>query len=66
LRIISKLADYFRVAGVIHYLIVDLGRRHVLHYQRQSEGVIAMTVMKDGGIACDLPGMTVPVASFFG
>ena len=61
-----KLTDYFRVPGVSHYLIVDLRRRQVLHYRRQSDGAIAMTVMKDGDIACDPPGITVPVANFLG
>jgi Uma2 family endonuclease len=61
-----KLADYFRVPRVSHYLVVDLRRRHILHYRRQSDGVVAMTVMTDGEIACEPPGITVPVANFFG
>ena len=30
---ITKLADYFRVGNLTHYLIIDLGR--LLHYRRQ-------------------------------
>src|ERR1051326_6054313 len=32
----TKLADYFRVPGLHHYLIIDLARRHVVHYRRQT------------------------------
>jgi len=57
-----KLADYFRVASLAHYLIVDLGRRHVLHYSRQSDGTIVVSIVKDGELVFDPPGITVPVA----
>jgi len=32
-----KLADYCRVACRSLYLIIDLGRRHVLHYRKQPD-----------------------------
>ena len=62
----AKLADYFRVPGLSHYLIVDLGRRHVLHYRRQPDGTIMVAIVKDGGIVCDPPGLSIDVASLFG
>ena len=61
-----KLADYFRVASIAHYLIVDLGRSHVLHYRRQPDGAIIVTILKDGELLFDPPGMTIAVADFFG
>jgi Uma2 family endonuclease len=61
-----KLADYFRVASLAHYLIIDLGRRQVLHYHRQSDGTIAVAVMNDGEILFDPPGISVAVAGLFG
>lgn len=60
-----KLADYFRVPGLAHYLIVDLGRRHVLHYRRQSDGVITVTIVKDGAIMLDPPGISIEIADCF-
>lgn len=60
-----KLADYFRVAGLSHYLIIDLARRHVLHYRRQPDGAIMVAVVKDGELALDPPGITVPLADLF-
>jgi Uma2 family endonuclease len=61
-----KLADYFRVPSLKHYLIVDLGRRHVVHYRKQPDGTVTVAVMIEGEIAFDPPGITVPVASFLG
>jgi Uma2 family endonuclease len=60
-----KLADYFRVPGLAHYLIIDLGRRHVLHYGRRSDGVVTVVIVKNGEIALDPLGIEIPVASLF-
>jgi Uma2 family endonuclease len=61
-----KLAGYFLVPSLKHYLIVDLGRRHVVHYREQPDGPVTVTVMTEGEIAFDPPGIAVPVASFLG
>jgi len=61
-----KLADYFRVPGLSHYLIVDLGRHHVLHYRRQPDGTIVVAIVKDGELAFDPPGIAVSVAGLLG
>jgi Uma2 family endonuclease len=60
-----KLADYFRVASLAHYLIVDLVRHLVLHYRRQPDGAIMVAIVKDGELVLDPPGITVPVAGLF-
>jgi Uma2 family endonuclease len=61
-----KLADYFRVPSLAHYLIIDLRRRHILHYRRRSDGEIAVAIVKDGEIVFDPPGISVAVADFLG
>jgi Uma2 family endonuclease len=61
-----KLAGYFRVPSLKHYLIVDLGRRHVVHYRKQADGTVTVTVMTEGEIVFDPPGISVAVASFLG
>jgi Uma2 family endonuclease len=61
-----KLAGYFRVPSLKHYLIVDLGRRHVEHYRKQADGTVTVAVMTEGEIAFDPPGISVAVASFLG
>jgi len=61
-----KLADYFRVPSLAHYIIIDLARRHVLHYRRQPDAAITVAIVKDGEIVCDPPGITIDAASLFG
>jgi Uma2 family endonuclease len=58
-----KLAGYFRVASLAHYLIVDLGQRHVVHYRRQADGTVTVTVIAEGDIALEPPGISIAVAS---
>jgi len=62
----AKLADYFRVASIAHYLIVDLGRRAVLHYRRHGDGPIAVTIVRDGSITLDPLGLELAVADMLG
>jgi len=61
-----KLVDYFRVPGLSHYLIIDLVRRHVLHYRRQPDAAIIVAIIKEGELLFDPPGITVAVASLIG
>jgi Uma2 family endonuclease len=61
-----KLAGYFRVAPLAHYLIVDLGQRHVVHYRRQADGTVMVAVIAEGDIALDPPGISVAVSSLLG
>jgi Uma2 family endonuclease len=63
---IVKLAGYFRVASLAHYLIVDLGQRHVVHYRKQADGTVTVAVIADGDIALDPPGISVAVPSLLG
>jgi Uma2 family endonuclease len=60
-----KVADYFRIPSLCHYLIIDLARRHVLHYRRQAAALAAVAIVKDGEIALDPPGISVEAAGFF-
>jgi Uma2 family endonuclease len=61
-----KLAGYFRVASLAHYLIVDLGQRHVVHYRKQADGTVTVAVIADGDIALEPPGISVAVSSLLG
>jgi Uma2 family endonuclease len=61
-----KLAGYFRVPSLKHYVIVDLGRQHVVHYRKQADGTVTVAVITEGWIVFDPPGISVAVASFLG
>lgn len=58
-----KRADYFRVPAVMHYVIVDLIDRRVLHDRRLPNGDIGPAVVT-GELVFDPPGITIAVESF--
>ncbi|WP_442753964.1 Uma2 family endonuclease [Methylocystis sp. JAN1] len=60
----AKLADYFRVASVRHYLVIDCIRRLVIHYSRQDDR-IAVAFVKEGTIVLDQPALSIQVADIF-
>jgi Uma2 family endonuclease len=60
----NKLTDYFTLPGLHHFLIVDLNKRLVLHYQRQADG-IQVRIIKDGQIKLDPPGLVIATADLF-
>ena len=60
----EKLADYFRVPSIHHYLIVGVRRREVIHYRRIDDG-IALRVVNLGTIQLDPPGIAVDINDFY-
>jgi Uma2 family endonuclease len=60
----DKLAGYFRVASVQHYLIVSTRRREVIHHQRRGE-IIVSKVTNVGSIGLDPPGIAIDIAEFY-
>ena len=62
----AKLAGYFRVACVQHYLIVDPDRRQVIHHERGEADVIATRIVNEGTLRFDPPGIDVAVGEMFG
>jgi Uma2 family endonuclease len=62
----AKLADYFRVPSVRHYLILRTRDRRVIHHRRGDDGEsIETRVLADGAIRLDPPGIEVAVADFY-
>jgi len=60
-----KLAGYFSLAGVAHYLILDPERRVVIHHKRGSGEVIETRILSSGALHLDPPGLEVTVADIF-
>ena len=60
-----KLADYFRVPSIRHYLIVMTERRMVVHHARRDDGIIETRVAASGRVELNPPGITVTVEDFF-
>ena len=55
----AKLADYFRLTSVRHYLLVRTERPTVIHHRRADDGSIATWIVTAGALALDPPGLTV-------
>jgi Uma2 family endonuclease len=53
----EKLADYFRLPSVKHYLVVHPRRMPVTHHARQADGTILTRLIASGTIKLDPPGI---------
>jgi len=60
----EKLAGYFRVASIQHYLIVGARRQEVVHYRRSGDAIVT-TVLTDGAIALDPPGIAITIDAIY-
>ena len=58
-----KLTDYFKLASVAHYLLVDTDRRVVTHHRRDAAGSIHTSIHHDGSLHLDPPGIAIEVAA---
>ena len=61
----NKLANYFRLPSVQHYLILRVRQPMVIHHQRGRDGTIQTRILASGELRMDPPGITVDVASLF-
>jgi Uma2 family endonuclease len=52
----AKLADYFRLPSVQHYLLVRPSRREVVHHRRTADGILTR-IIHEGVIDLDPPGI---------
>jgi len=62
----GKLAGYFRVASITHYLIERAKRREVIHHQRCADGTIVTHTHVSGLIRLDPPGINLAVEDIYG
>ena len=62
----AKLADYFQVASIMHYLIVHPTKRVVIHHRRaDGSGGIETAIVNSGELRLDPPGFVVQVDEFY-
>lgn len=61
----TKLAGYFAVPSIAHYLIVDPEERLLIHHARRGGGAIETRISRTGSIDLDPPGLTIAVADVF-
>jgi Uma2 family endonuclease len=60
-----KLAGYFSLPSVRHYLIVDVDKRVVIHHRRDEQGRIAAEILSDGPLTLDPPGFGIDIRDIF-
>ena len=60
----GKLAGYFRVPSIMHYLIVQPVRRGVIHHRREGEG-IETRMVAGGPILLAPPGLAITVEELY-
>ena len=61
----DKLADYFRVPSIQHYLIVRTRKREIIHYARAGSDILARTINL-GTIALHPPGIEFDLTEVYG
>jgi Uma2 family endonuclease len=61
----AKLVDYFSLPSVRHYLVIDLDTRSVTRHARSTAGEISTSILREGRLDLDPPGLAVEVADFF-
>jgi Uma2 family endonuclease len=57
-----KLADYFRLSSIAHYLIVDPEKPRIVHHARATGDAILTRIVSEGTIILDPPGIEFAVA----
>ena len=60
-----KLAGYFSLPSVAHYLILDADNRMAIHHKRGLGDVIETRILKEGRLRLDPPGLEIPVQDLF-
>ncbi|NEU11806.1 Uma2 family endonuclease [Methylobacterium sp. BTF04] len=61
----QKLAGYFRVPSVMHYLIVDPRKAMVIHHRRGADDLIETRIASAGVLDLHPPGLRIPIAELF-
>jgi len=61
----AKLASYFSLPSVRHYLIVDTEKRIIIHHHLIEDGRIESRFLHEGPLTLDPPGLTIEVQDIF-
>jgi Uma2 family endonuclease len=61
----AKLADYFRLPSIAHYLIVDPEKPRIIHHARAIDDTILTRIVNDGTIRLDPPGLELAMPDIY-
>ncbi|MBI2719548.1 MAG: Uma2 family endonuclease [Rhizobiales bacterium] len=62
----QKLAEYFSVPSIMHYLIVWPKQSYCYHHKRIDDNKVLTTIVRSGTIEFDPPGIQLSVSDFLG
>jgi Uma2 family endonuclease len=62
----AKLAGYFKLPSVAHYLIIDPDKTLIVHHARGTGDTILTRVVQAGSITLDPPGLELAVGDVYG
>jgi Uma2 family endonuclease len=62
----AKLADYFRLPSLHHYLIVRTDRPTAIHHRRGGGELIETRIVTSGAVLLDPPGITLELKHIYG
>lgn len=62
----AKLADYFQVPSVRHYLIVRTDRPSIIHHRREDDARIETRIVTGGTLTLDPPGIELDLDRLYG
>ena len=60
-----KLAGYFSLASVMHYLVLAPDARMVIHHKRGQGEMIETRILREGALRLDPPGIEVEAGELF-
>jgi Uma2 family endonuclease len=60
-----KLAGYFRLPSVVHYLIVDPVQPLIIHHARPGGDSILTRIIREGAVTLDPPGLELALADIY-
>jgi Uma2 family endonuclease len=60
-----KLAGYFDVPTIQHYLIANWEEREIVHYRREGAGLAKPVIVREGSLVREPPGLIIDVRSIF-
>lgn len=63
---LGKLAAYFRLPSVAHYLIVSPDARLIFHHARGEGETILTRIIREGSVTLDPPGLEIALTDIYG
>ena len=61
----AKLQDYFRLDSVRHYILLRTDTQSAIHHVRDADGKISTTIVTEGELKLEPPGITLRLSDVF-